>query len=399
MQIGDVQHIRIGGGHDLICHWPRQGILQRWDNELLAGYIESPCDYTDPRQGGHGQGGIWENGYVRLRRSQDAGQTWADDGILFDNSRSVADQRRTLRLDEYGAGALGRPSGPARENLDMSGGDAVFMMGRAWCGNDLTIHQNRAVRNNIAYCYRSADRGRRWETTPSIIFPHDTRTVVELANNVAALDDGRHIAWLVGYGGIEGAASGRGTPYSPQLHVTEDQGESWHFYSEIYCDDAQRIAASYPQVLILPDGRWLCVMGCWHQAAGSRLRWTSVTWSGDQGLTWSPPKKIHMYAVSPYPLLLDDGRIVLIYMRRCPDPTGLYAIMSEDQGETWSAPVCLRDDTLTAGPRGVIDGGYPVAVQMDDGRILTAYYWQHDDLDVPWYGGRKYIAGTFFKVE
>jgi hypothetical protein len=105
-----------------------------------------------------------------------------------------------------------------------------------------------------------------------------------------------------------------------------------------------------------------------------------------------------MWSVSPFPLLLRDGRIVLIYMRRNPDPTGLYEIVSEDLGVTWSKPVCLRDDTLSAGPTGLIDGGYPVAVQMVDNRIFTAYYWQHDDRDVPWYGGRKYIAGTFFRV-
>jgi len=35
---------------------------------------------------------------------------------------------------------------------------------------------------------------------------------------------------------------------------------------------------------------------------------------------------------------------------------------------------------------------------LDHGRIFTAYYWQHDDPDVPWYGGRKFIGGTFFRL-
>ena len=50
------------------------------------GYIEAPCDYTDQAAVGHGQDGIWKRGYVRLRRSTDAGKTWGDDGKLFDNS-------------------------------------------------------------------------------------------------------------------------------------------------------------------------------------------------------------------------------------------------------------------------------------------------------------------------
>jgi len=102
--------------------------------------------------------------------------------------------------------------------------------------------------------------------------------------------------------------------------------------------------------------------------------------------------------VSPFPLLLKDGRIAVVYMRRNPDPTGLYAIVSKDDGQTWSEPVCLRDDTVAAGPRGVIDGGYPLAVEMDDGRIFTVYYWQHDDPDVSWHGGHKFIGGTYFRI-
>jgi len=128
-----------------------------------------------------------------------------------------------------------------------------------------------------------------------------------------------------------------------------------------------------------------------------------VCFSDDQGLNWTEPERVQSWSVSPFPLLLGDGRLVIIYMRRNPDPTGLYCIISEDEGVSWSPPQVLRDDTLAAGPRGIVDGGYPVAVPLSDvgipdARILTAYYWQHDDLNVPWYGGRKYIAGTVFRI-
>jgi len=148
----------------------------------------------------------------------------------------------------------------------------------------------------------------------------------------------------------------------------------------------------------LPSGRWLCFVGAWYIAGGARTRWTSVCHSDDAGLNWSNPRRIHAWSVSPFPLQLKDGRIVVVYMRRNPDPTGLYAIVSENDGLTWSEPVCLRDDTVAAGPRGVVDGGYPLALELDDGRIFTAYYWQHDDPDVPWHGGRKFIAGTYFRL-
>jgi hypothetical protein len=64
-----------------------------------------------------------------------------------------------------------------------------------------------------------------------------------------------------------------------------------------------------------------------------------------------------------------------------------------------TAPLCLRSDALPAGHRGAIDDGYPVAVELDPGRVFAAYGWQHDDQDVPWFGGRGFIGGTFFRLE
>jgi len=270
------------------------------------------------------------------------------------------------------------------------------MMGRAWCGDEYRTETGVVHRGNVVYCFRSPDRGRTWEDAPSIVWPNHLQAVVELANNTLKLGGSRVMCWVVGCDGIEGVTRAR--LYAPQLFLSENNGESWNFFSEICCDSNGRIAYSYPQVVVLPSGRWLCFVGAWYIAGGARTRWTSVCHSDDAGLNWSNPRRIHAWSVSPFPLQLKDGRIVVVYMRRNPDPTGLYAIVSENDGLTWSEPVCLRDDTVAAGPRGVVDGGYPLALELDDGRIFTAYYWQHDDPDVPWHGGRKFIAGTYFRL-
>ena len=387
----DMEHVTVGGGPNLTCHWPRQGGFWRWGDELLVGYIEAPCDYTDEAAVGHGQGGIWKHGYVRLRRSTDAGVTWEDDHKLFDNSMSVEQQRQALMLDQYT-----EHGGPLREEIAISSSDAMLMMGRAWCGDEYETESGTKNRGNVVYCFRSPDRGRTWEDVPSIVWPNHTQAVVELANNTLKLGGSRVVCWVVGCDGIEGVTRGR--LYAPQLFLSENDGETWNFYSEICSDPAGRIAYSYPQIVVLPSGRWLCFLGAWYITGGARTRWTSVCHSDDEGLNWSAPRRIHAWSVSPFPLLLKDGRIVVVYMRRNPDPTGLYAIVSNDDGQTWSEPVCLRDDTVVAGPRGVIDGGYPLAVEMDDGRIFAVYYWQHDDADVPWHGGRKFIGGTYFRT-
>ena len=65
-------------------------------------------------------------------------------------------------------------------------------------------------------------------------------------------------------------------------------------------------------------------------------------------------------------------------------------VVSEDDGATWSTEAVIRADAS--------DGGlsYPVATQLDDGRIFTAYYFMEDDGNN--FGGTRYIAGSFFRL-
>ena len=65
-------------------------------------------------------------------------------------------------------------------------------------------------------------------------------------------------------------------------------------------------------------------------------------------------------------------------------------ILSEDDGATWSAEAVIRADASDG------DLGYPVATQLDDGRIFTAYYFMEADGNN--FGGTRYIAGSFFRL-
>ena len=94
--------------------------------------------------------------------------------------------------------------------------------------------------------------------------------------------------------------------------------------------------------------------------------------------------------------VLSDGRIVIVYIVRCQPPMRMCCIVSEDEGKTWSEEIVLRDDSP---PVSNQDGGYPVAVELKDGRIFAAYYWQVQEDDIGWPGGRMHIAGTFFELK
>ena len=393
----EVHHVVVGGGPNLVCRWPRQGGIWHWGDEVLVAYIEAPCQYKQHKEVGHGLEGIWKRGYVRLRRSVDRGLTWSDAGKVFDNSLSVEEQREILRLDDYSFNDVDGPRSPQdREAIDMSSPDAILIMGRAFVGSPRGDGDRR--RGQVTYCFRSPDRGHWWERVPSILWPDHSHAVIELANNYLKLGGSRLLCWLVASGAPQHAPDLK-VGFVPQLYASVDHGQTWDFYSEIYCDPTGRVDACYPHIVVLPSGTWLCFMGLGYRGVGRRDLWrTAICASEDEGLNWSPPRLIQAWTISPFPLLLDDGRLVVIFMRRDLDPTGLYATVSEDEGRRWAPPLMLRGDTLSSGVLGCVDGGYPVAIQMEDGRILTAYYWQHEDPDVPWYGGRKFIGGTFFEL-
>jgi hypothetical protein len=80
---------------------------------------------------------------------------------------------------------------------------------------------------------------------------------------------------------------------------------------------------------------------------------------------------------------------VVIFARR-KAPNGIGLIVSENSGRTWSNEAILRDDSPSS------DLGYPVATELDDGRIFTASYF--NDEPGGQFGGPRFIAGTHFRL-
>lgn len=100
--------------------------------------------------------------------------------------------------------------------------------------------------------------------------------------------------------------------------------------------------------------------------------WQGV--SRDSGKTWHA-RKTKVKGHPPSGLVaLRDGRLVLTYGYRHP-PYGIRAVISSDEGITWDTDnvVVLRNDG--AG----YDLGYPRSMQLEDGTILTVYYFTDDE--------------------
>ena len=120
--------------------------------------------------------------------------------------------------------------------------------------------------------------------------------------------------------------------------------------------------------------------------------------STDRGRTWGPPIKTPVWGKPAHLLHLRDGRLLMTYGYRRP-PWGVRACLSNDYGKTWDIDneIIIRMDG-GAGPgakytriTGPGDLGYPVSVQLADGRIFTAYYFNTG-------GSGCFVAGTFWEL-
>jgi hypothetical protein len=94
--------------------------------------------------------------------------------------------------------------------------------------------------------------------------------------------------------------------------------------------------------------------------------------SADRGATWSAPRNTGMWGFPAHILTLPDGRLLATYGHRRA-PKGIRATFSNDGGRTWAtnATVVLRADGHGNGS----DLGYPLTVPVEDGVLLTVYYF------------------------
>lgn len=151
---------------------------------------------------------------------------------------------------------------------------------------------------------------------------------------------------------------------------SSDGGRTWDEPSCMTDDAPSEISFHETRLVLCPSGR---IVGMHRTPDGNY--WQNV--STDGGRSWSQTMETDIWCGGSSPpdlRLLDDGRLLLTrgYRR---DPFGVRAYFSSDEGRTWDTdnPVILRDD----GPDR--DVGYPSTLQLQDGRLLTVYYWHGAD--------------------
>jgi hypothetical protein len=164
---------------------------------------------------------------------------------------------------------------------------------------------------------------------------------------------------------------------------SDDQGKTWKYLSTIADDPGGKLGGFLePGIVRTKTGR--IVAGLRNHGPDHAI-W--ITYSDDDGKTWSPVKETDMIGHPADLIQLSDGRLMASYGVRTEHarPEGVRACFSSDNGETWdiSTEVQLRNDFSNW------DVGYPESLELPDGRVLTVYYGN--------LFGKYFVGGTYWK--
>jgi len=394
--ITELEHTVIHYDKTTYCGHPRMVNFKYFPpDELIVGHFHAPCKYEVYEDVRHIC--YQSRSKCLLQRSLDKGKTWPKeyDVVLFNNAM------HPKRKDAFARKRI------QRRNIDMFKPDSVFFFGSTfnWPAPPGEIP--------FCFCLCSADRGRTWEKQPSVVnAPIFGEHIPTHKQNtpIIRMPDGKTLLgsfWITppsllwkNNPDIDGSVILKST----------DQGVTWDFLSRPVIDRSGEGKFIYETLFLAPNGdlHLYCIhLHAKDEAVEGMKNAICLCISKDEGKSWSDPVPITgkgrgcwryvddsdvEYKITyraPWPILLKDGRILVIFTRR-KLPAGIGGIISSDGGQTWSEEFVIRD----AGKRW--DLGYPVGCQLDDGRIFIAYYYNKQDGNKQ--GGTRYIAGSFFRI-
>lgn len=157
------------------------------------------------------------------------------------------------------------------------------------------------------------------------------------------------------------------------IFFSDDQGMTWKNQKPIANADMGET-----HVILQKNGNLLAVgrTSCMDRMDGALPHGAGEIFlkSTDEGETWSKPKLLSPQGQENAHLLeLSDGRLLCSFTSRIPGLFGVVLRMSSNGGGKWSLPVVLLSSP--ARDWGKTDCGYPSSIQLDDGTIVTAYYF------------------------
>ena len=158
---------------------------------------------------------------------------------------------------------------------------------------------------------------------------------------------------------VYGSDEPGGTTYAA-VGFSHDMGMTWGRKSVVA--RSSKITFYEPAVTRLPDGRFMAVVRTQDPPFDSYL-----SYSSDEGCTWSEPLPIPFRGQTPFLFGLRYGAVACFYRDRDQQRPGVSVSVTKDCGKSWeySAQVYQGTDW---------NCGYPSVVRLSDGHLFCVYY-------------------------
>jgi hypothetical protein len=358
----DVQHVTVFYEEGKYGGWPANWGIWSWNNEILVGF-------TNADHKGEVSGHTYDvkTGLAKFARSLDGGKTWSiEDGYEVGITESTW---------EHNIGDKSQPAKALNTSIDFTHPDLALTL------------RARTLLDGTSSFYYSYDRGRNWEGAYKLLVDFPDREPAGIVTRTDYIIEGQHeLTAFLTVGFREGDKNWR----EVAAVRTTDGGKTWKHLSWI---GPKGVNSIMPSSVRLDASRII-----------TTIRRTSppemVSFlTEDNGLSWTQlndPVQVDANGHPPALLKLNDGRLCLVYLLRnaetVPEGIGVYVTFSNDNGQTWDAPVQLRGDDGANW-----DIGYPGAVQLSNGNVVAVYYYNNanDENSPPW----RYIAATIFNPD
>ncbi|WP_349017722.1 sialidase family protein [Rhizobium sp. 32-5/1] len=359
-----VAHAEVYRRRGNFAGWPANYGLWNWGNEIVCVFaigrvgspdgnfhLEDPCHPFKPAQA----------------RSIDGGRTWKQEQF-----NALVPAAETLSADEHVDETLkarktivpAQDLQPLVEPVDFLDAEVIILAARTGI-----------VGRPTSWFYVSRDRAHSWEG-PFKFNGLELAGGISARTDIVALDHHDALFLLT-------TTKDDGTEGRVFCARTSDGARSFQF--QTFLGKAQGGYAIMPASARLLDGAVLTLVRCNDKG---RRGWIDAYKSIDKGRTWTfagRPVIDTGFMGNPPALAQAGSRLVLTYGYRS-FPFGIRAVISSDNGTSWTAPLIIRDDG--GGP----DLGYPRTVVRPDGKIVAVYYFNCPKTD------ERFIAASVFQL-
>ncbi|MBN1555368.1 MAG: exo-alpha-sialidase [Phycisphaerae bacterium] len=323
---------------DQMYAWP--GLTRINERELLVSASE--------RQSHHSP-----DGRTVIMRSTDNGKTWQLPRELYNSE-----------LDDRDANLLTMPDGTlvltsfTSDNFTKQVGEKLLPEWEARIGRVTDKMREELL---CAWSLRSFDGGETWETVPNRL-PLGAHAGPSLLSDGSLIYLGHmpaEVGLVMGVAkSFDAGKTWEVTGQVPGERVVNEEGVLWPVANENH-------------VLEIAPGKLIAMF----RTAPDGSKYLYQSNSEDNGKTWSQPVETPIWGYPAHLLRLQSGPILCSYGHRR-KPFGIKAVLSYDDGRTWDVDNII---TVYEWPENPPDQGYPVAVELSPGEILTVFYCSYKD--------------------